>query len=584
MADAPGSPSTIDRRRFLSVLGVSGAGAAVLSGCSTDRVQKLIPYLVQSEDQVPGVATWYASTCSECSAGCGLHVKTREGRAIKLEGNPEHPVNRGKLCSRGQASLQGLYNPGRLKGPMARGAGGGFQEITWDDAIQRLAAKLAAAGGKVAVISGAGRGTLSDLMADWTAALGGRLVRYQPFDHEPLRAANRAVFGRDELPAHDFARAQYVLSFGADFLETWLAPVENQRGFAASHGFHAGRMSKHVAFAPRMSLTGQNADEWHAIRPGSEAALALALANLLVTEHGAAAGPLAGSLAAFTPERAATESGVPAETIRRIAGEFAAAKPSLAVAGGVASQHRGAIEACAAVNVLNWVAGNIGQTVHFGADLEAADGAAALDALGAALDGGQVAVLLVHEANPLYALPRSAGFAPRFAKAAFKVSTSPYLDETAAQCDLLLPDHHGIERWDDARPRAGVVSLMQPVMEPVFKTMATGDVLLKTAQKAGGALARFNAPTYEAHLKARWADFAKAQGQADAEAFWRAALQRGGVFSEAAPVEVKVVPGYAPAYTTPAFDGTGEFYFAPHVSSFLHDGRGANKPWLLENP
>jgi len=584
MADDAGNPSTIDRRRFLSVLGISGAGAAVLSGCSTDRVQKLIPYLVQSEDQVPGVATWYASTCSECAAGCGLHVKTREGRAIKLEGNPEHPVNRGKLCSRGQAALQGLYNPGRLKAPMARTAGGGFQEITWDDAIQRLAAKLGAAGGKVAVISGAGRGTLSDLLADWTAALGGRLVRYQPFDYEPMRAANKAVFGRDELPAHDFARARYVLSFGADFLETWLAPVENQRGFAESHGFHDGRMAKHVAFAPRMSLTGQNADEWHAIRPGSEAALALALANLLVTEHGAAAGSLAGSLAAFTAESAAKESGLPAEAIRRIAGEFAAAKPSLAVAGGVASQHRGAVEACAAVNVLNWVAGNIGQTVRFGADLEAGDGAAALDALGSALDGGQVAVLLVHEANPLYAVPRSAGFAARFAKAGFKVSTSPYLDETAAQCDLLLPDHHGIERWDDARPRAGVVSLMQPVMEPVFKTMATGDVLLKTAQKAGGALARFNAPTYEAYLKARWAEFAKAQGQADAEGFWRAALQRGGVFTAPPAVEVQPVPGFTPAYTAPAFDGTGEFYFAPHVSSFLHDGRGANKPWLLENP
>ena len=584
MADEDKTPSTIDRRRFLTVLGVSGAGAAVLSGCSTDRVQKLIPYLVQSEDQIPGVATWYASTCTECAAGCGLHVKTREGRAIKLEGNPEHPVNRGKLCSRGQAALQGLYNPGRLKGPMARTAAGGFQDITWDDAIQRLSTKLAAAGGKVAVISGAGRGTFSDLLAEWTAALGGRVVRYQPFDHEPLRAANKAVFGRDELPAHDFAKAQYILSFGADFLETWLAPVENQRGFAQSHGFHDGRMARHVAFAPRMSLTGQNADEWHAIRPGSEAALALALANLLVTEHGAAAGPLAASLAGATPEAAAKESGLPVETIRRIGKELAAARPSLAVAGGIGSQHRGAVEACAAVAILNWVAGNIGQTVLFGADLDTGDGAAGVDALGSALDAGQVAVLLVHEANPLYALPASVGFAARFGKAGFKVSTSLYLDETAAQCDLLLPGHHALERWDDARPRAGVTGLMQPVMEPVFPTMATGDVLLKTAQKVGGPLARFTAPTYEAHLKARWADFAKAQGQADAESLWRGALQRGGVYSERPAVEAKPVAGATAAYTAPAFDGPGEFYFVPHASSFLYDGRGTNKPWLLENP
>ncbi|HEU4475005.1 MAG TPA: hypothetical protein VFR72_09200, partial [Gemmatimonadales bacterium] len=116
-------PSTLDRRRFLTVLGVSaGGGAMALSGCSTDRVQKLVPYLVQSEDQVPGVATWYASTCTECPTGCGVHVRTREGRAVKLEGNPEHPINQGKLCSRGQAALQGLYNPGRIKAPMARSA------------------------------------------------------------------------------------------------------------------------------------------------------------------------------------------------------------------------------------------------------------------------------------------------------------------------------------------------------------------------------------------------------------------------------------------------------------------------------
>ncbi|MGH7590942.1 MAG: hypothetical protein ACREL2_05850, partial [Gemmatimonadales bacterium] len=239
------TPKTIDRRKFLTVVGVTGAGAAALSGCSTERVEKLVPYLVQSEDQIPGIPTYYASTCTECAAGCGLHVKTREARAIKLEGNPENPINAGTICSRGQAALQGLYNPDRLAGPMQKD-GAGWKSISWDDAMALLASKLGAAGSKVAVLSGAGRGTFDDLLGDWTRTLGGTVVRYQPFDHEPLRLAHQKVFGVDQLPYHDFAKAKHIVSFGTDFLETWLAPTEQARGFAESHGFADGTAARHV--------------------------------------------------------------------------------------------------------------------------------------------------------------------------------------------------------------------------------------------------------------------------------------------------------------------------------------------------
>jgi anaerobic selenocysteine-containing dehydrogenase/Fe-S-cluster-containing dehydrogenase component len=574
----------MDRRKFLTVLGVTGGGAAALTGCSTGGVEKLVPYLVQSEDQIPGLATWYAGTCTECSSGCGVHVRTREGRAVKLEGNPEHPVNRGKLCARGQAALQGLYNPGRLTGPMVRNANGSFKEITWDEAIAQFAGKLGAAGAKVAVISGAGRGTFSDLLAEWTAALGARLVRYDSFDHEALRAANRQVFGLDRLPAHDFGKAKYIVSFGADFLETWLAPMENQRGFAESHGYSDGDMAKFVYASPRMDLTGLNADEWLALRPGTEAALALAMANVVASERGAPAA-VSAALAQFTPGMAAQETGVPADRIEKLAREFAAARPSLAVAGGAGAQHAGAIELCAAVNLLNFVAGNVGQTVRFGADLGSGDGYGALEKLGGAMEAGEVAVLLVHEANPAYTLPKAGGFADRLRKAGFKVSTSMFLDETSLLCDLILPQHHALERWDDLAPRAGVRSLMQPVMQPVFNTMATGDVLLRVSQKAGGALARFNAPSFEAHLRERWKAVATQHGAQDAEGFWRAALQRGGVFDAVVGgPEVSLAPGATQlAYTRPTFEGNGPFVFATYPHGLLHDGRGANKPWLLEN-
>ena len=575
----------IDRRRFLTVLGVSGAGAAALSGCSTGKVEKLIPYLVQDEDQVPGIPTWYASTCTECAAGCGLHVKTREARAIKLEGNPAHPVNAGTLCHRGQAGLQGLYNPGRTRGPMAR-EGAVRKDLTWDEAITRLAQKLSGAAGKVAVISGAGPGTFSDLLAAWTGALGGKLVRYEAFDRAPERAANQQIFALDELPVYDFAQARHIVSFGADFLETWGPVVEQQRGFARSHGFDGTSMAKLVYAGPRLNLTGLNADEWHPIVAGTEAALALGMANVILSERTSApadAAGLAAGLAAWTPEKVAQTTGMTTEAVRKLAREFVSASPSLAVAGGIGAQHRGAIEVAAAVNLLNYVAGNVGKTVRFGAGLPTTDGYGAMEELIAAMNAGQIAVLLVHDCNPAYSVPKSAGFAAALAKVPFKVSTSLFLDETAAACDLLLPNHHALERWDDLAPRAGVRGLMQPVMTPVFKTMHTGDVLLKAAQKAGGALAQFNAPTFEAHLRQKWAGLSRG---ADAAQFWRESLARGGIYDAAPPpTAVKLAAGASGmTWTAPAFDGAGEFVFLPVPSSMYHDGRGANRPWLLENP
>ncbi len=577
----------MDRRRFLTVLGVTGTGTAVLSGCSTDKVQKLVPYLVQSEDQVPGIPTIYASTCTECAAGCGVQVRTREGRAIKLEGNPEHPVNAGTLCARGQAALQGLYNPDRITGPMARNTSGGFDPITWDDALARLAERVGAAAGAVAVVNGAAPGTLSDLLATWSGSVGGRIVRYEPFDHEPMREANRQVFGRDELPAHDFARARMIVSFGADFLETWLSPTENQRGFAASHGFANGTMARHVYLSPRMSLTGMNADEWLALRPGSEAAVALAMVGVIAAERTGAPADVSAVrdlLGAWTPERAAEESGLTADAIRGLAREFASAAPGLAVAGGIGSQHRNATAVCAAVNLLNYVAGNIGETVHFGAALAQGDGYAALRSMIGAMASGAVQVLLVHEANPVHTLPGHAGFGEAMGRVPFKVSTSLFLDDTASQCDLLLPNHHALERWDDLTPRAGIRALMQPVMTPVFNTRSTGDLILQVAARTGAA-AGLTAPDYLTHLKARWADLARTSGSGDPDMFWREALRRGGLFQATTPAAVRLAPTAGEVSAErPAFDGHGAYTLMAYPSMMYYDGRGANRPWLLENP
>jgi len=317
----------MDRRRFLTVLGATGGGAAAVAGCGIgpEPTEQLIPYLVPPENQVPGIATYYATTCRECAAGCGLHAKVREGRVIKLEGNPESPINHGRLCARGQAALQGLYNPDRVTAPMARGADGQWQTLTWDDAIGRLQAKLKDARGKgIVFLTGLETGSFGELVDSWMRDIGGRHVTYEPFAFEALREGNRLAFGTPAIPWYDFAAARYILSFGADFMETWLSPVAYQKAFTQAHAFDAGRatpMAKFVYVGPRLGLTGMSADEWIAPAPGTEGMLALAMAQVVLSERRARAPADAARLERSlpTPDQVAATVGLPAQDIRRLA-------------------------------------------------------------------------------------------------------------------------------------------------------------------------------------------------------------------------------------------------------------------------
>jgi anaerobic selenocysteine-containing dehydrogenase len=519
----------IDRRRFLKVLGVTGAGAAAASACGigAEPTEKLIPYLIQPEDQIPGNATYYATTCRECAAGCGLEVRVREGRAVKLEGNPHSPINRGRLCSRGQAALQGLYNPDRIASPLIRNASGAFEVIDWDGAIQRLQAKVREAQGKgIVFVTGAESSSFGDLVGEWMRQIGGRRVSYEPFAFEALRAGNRMAFGTAAIPSYDFANARYVLSFGADFLDTWLSPVEFQNAFARSHGFDAGRsasMAKFVYVGPRMSLTGMNADEWIATIPGTEGTLALAMAQVIVSQRlaplPADVGRLSGLLGRHSPRAVAAAIGIEAEAIVRLAIEFANSKGGLAIAGGVAAQYPNGAEIVAAVNILNYVAGAVGTLVKFGADLAIGETDTFGDVASLTTDmaAGRVALLLVHGSNPAHSLPGA--FQQAMGRVAFTVSFSSYMDETAAACDLILPDHHPLEQWGDSRPRAGVYALQQPVVQPVFDTRPTGDIILRLAGRPAGG-------TFESYLKSKWPG---------GEQAWVDALAAGGVYHETAP-------------------------------------------------
>ena len=268
----------MNRRTFLKIAGMGSISFAF--GCNPP--EKNINSQVQApEDAVSGKATWYASTCRECPAGCGVLAKNREGRVIKIEGNPMHPVNEGKICMRGQSALQGIYNPDRLMVPQLKGKDG-WRDISFSDAQVLLKSKAFEAARKgtnrVRMLTEvAGEGMLelfTQSLQNWNST---KPLVFEPFAYESLKTANEMIFGAAVLPSYRIDQADLLLSFGADFLETWLSPVQYSRKFKSMHAVHDNHKGLFVQISAVQNLTGANADTWLNCRPDSEATLALGL-------------------------------------------------------------------------------------------------------------------------------------------------------------------------------------------------------------------------------------------------------------------------------------------------------------------
>ncbi|HSH76150.1 MAG TPA: molybdopterin dinucleotide binding domain-containing protein [Longimicrobiales bacterium] len=581
----------IRRRDFLKVVGVSGAGAT-LTGCSTGEVERLLPYVVAPEEVTPGVATWYTTVCGGCSAQCGMWVRTREGRAVKVEGNPAHPVSEGGLCSRGHATLQHLYNPDRFHGPMLR-EGPRLRQGTWDEAERLLAARIRRAGsaenaidgGRVLFITGHTGPSMSALIDEFVAAVDGIRVDYDAVSDAPLREAARIAYGVDGLPRYDVAAARLLLSFGNDFIETGPSPVEHNKGLARMSAVNDEDHEKgrFVYLGPRLSLTGLNADEWIPIRSGSEAALALGMASAIAGPD--AAGPYGNLLQTYDPASAAQAAGVSAEAIEELAERFVSEGPSLALGPGAGAHHRNATAANLAVMILNHVAGNVGRTVHYEPGTSAASSSftGIEDAIGA-MSSGEIGVVIVHGANPAYSLPTSSGFREAFEAVPYKVTLASAQDETAELSDLVMPDRHFLESWGDSAPRPGVMAIRQPVMEPVpmFDAKQAGDALLAVAGHLG---ADPGAATFYEYLRARH-EAAHDAAMGDFETSWREALRAGvATHASAAVGEPQLQPPSTPlTFDAPALDGNGEFTLIVHPSSRFAGGEFSNSPWMQELP
>ncbi len=617
----------VSRRDFIKITGASAAGAVLFNGCQVPEREMVLESPVRiPEDTINSFENWYASVCRQCGAGCGILVRVVEGRAKKIEGNPDHPLNQGKLCARGEAGLQALYHPDRIRTPLRRSGprgSGQYQVITWDEAIAELVSRLddqakQSSADTVVIATEPTHGLSAHILNTFARNYGATLMAHEPLEHTALYAAFKNLFGQERAPHFDIQRAASVLSFGANFLEPWLSQVNYSRQYGEFR--QGGRSRGHlVQVEPRLSMTAANADDWVPINPGTDGVLAMAIAHVLITERLADAtavqamtgGAGADALAAFRPEEAEKITGVKVDKIKELARGLAAKSPSLVIGGSGPAGHTNGLFNITAIYALNFLLGNIGKSggVQFNPAPPTPELAANLPAtpmrtwgqLASRIQNKQpkpVNLLLVHNANPLYSLPPTLGFGNGLKNIAVIVSFSSFMDETTAMADLILPDHSYLESWGEDSPDPGVgyqaVGLQQPTVEPSYSTRSFMDVILALA-KGLGEKTRSGLPwdDYKGALEDIGKKlFALNRGSVrapDFASFWHGALQRGGWWdTQSSPTLPNPrPPALSRQMSLPGFEGSDTeypFYLHVYASNSLYDGRGAHLPWLQMTP
>jgi len=587
----------ISRRDFLKIAGVGAATGTVLTGCGpASRYVIREPYTQMPEYTFNGQSTYFATTCRECAAGCGLVVRTYQGRAIKTEGNKHNPVNLGKTCARGQATLHGLYNPDRVTDPVEQGRKSSLSnsKMDWDAAVQVVADaldKTAPAG--IAFLMGLAPDHLFDLASDITNAIGAPApIRYGALGMFEARAtlskAAKSMLGQEGMPFFDLANADLTFSFGANFLETWLSPVAYTREFAKMR--KQEKRGYLVHFEPRMSQTAAKADEWIPLRPGTEGLVALAIGRLAAE---ASLATVPGLFANVDVAAAVEASGVSEETLTHLAGLFVKAEHPLAIPGGAALGQSNGQSTAEAVLALDALASNFGQpggvylspaaptqdTYHRPANLQE------MAAFIKKMNSGEIKTLFIHGVNPVFELPKSMGFETALKNVPLVISFATFPDETAMLSDYIFPDHHGLESWGYQRIVTGsgqsMLSGAQPVVVPFYNTRATADVLLAASASPFADEVAFIQDKLLPLVDQTEANFATAE----INAFTAYFQQFGGWWSNKdALVGPRLISlNEAMNIDTPEFEGEGEFILLPFVSPVLGEA-GANKPWLQEVP
>jgi len=552
--------SSTSRRDFLKFVGFSVA-AASLAACDAP-VKKAIPYVVKPEEITLGVPNYYASTYDDGTDYCSVVVKTREGRPIKIEGNELSGVNGMATNARVQASVLSLYDSGRLQQPMAN-----KKRVDWaaiDGEVPSKLAQQAAAGKKVAIVtssinSPSAKKTIADFTAKYPTA---KHVVYDAVSYYGIIKGNELSFGRGVVPSYSFNNADVIVSFGADFLTSWINPIEFARQYGETRKLRNGKksISKHYQIEAMLSLAGANADQRVKIKPSQQSAVVASLYN---------------KVASLTGGASINAAGTPVDkTLDAVAKDLVAAKGKSLVVSNSNDANEQVI-----INAINNLLGNYGTTINLdkACNLRNSNDAAVAELL-SDMNAGNVGAVIFWNSNPVYTMPDGQGFQKALAKVPVKISFADREDETAEFCDYICPDHHYLESWGDSEPYKNTFSLQQPTIRPLFNTRQAAESMMKWAGVAQ--------PDYYSYVRAHWnaALYPMQSGISSFEAFWTKSL-RDGVFHAG-----DVTPG--PLSFTADVNAAAAALGKPasgievvlYEKAGLGNGTYANNPWLQELP
>ncbi|MCU0395022.1 MAG: TAT-variant-translocated molybdopterin oxidoreductase [Chitinophagaceae bacterium] len=542
------------RRDFLKYLGFSTAAATVAASCEMP-VKKAIPYVNKPDNLVPGVANYYATTYVQDGDVVSVVAKVRDGRPIKIEGNTKSPITNGGTSARAQASVLDLYDTSRLRFP-AQIKNGKVVEVSTFEAFDKMVGEgLAGLNGAPVVIltSTITSPSTKQLVGEFLAKYpGSRHVSYDAVSYSGMLQANEATYGKRAIPSYHFDNAKVIVSLGADFLGTWLSPVEFAGQYAKGRRIDEKNlaMSKHYQFESIMSMTGANADERFTHKPSEAGVVAAAL------------------YAAITGGSVNLADAKLKAGIQKAASDLKAAAGAALVVSGSND-----VNVQVLVNAINEAIGAAGKTINWAVTSNYRTGIdSEFETLVADMNAGKVGALLVYGANPAYSYAKADQFKAGLAKVKLSVSFNAKLDETTELCQYVCPDHHFLESWGDAEAKSGYISFIQPTIAPLFKTRQWQDSLLKWS--AAGV-------TYDAYLKNFWI------GKLGSQENWDAALRDGVISPATMPVGGAAFNGAAVSAAAAALASApkaGTWEVVLYEKTGIGAGAQASNPWLQEMP